>query len=240
MAAAETSQDKPRLFGRRQGHPLRGRQARLVEELLPELLVEPEVLSGKSSGSGPAGALTDLFPVPVRQVVVEIGFGGGEHLLAQARRNPEFGYIGAEAYLNGFGKILPIIADEKLANIRLFQGDGEALVKALPDASVARLDLLYPDPWRKRRHWKRRFVQPRLLDVLARVLPVGAEFRFASDWPDYLTWTLMHVRRHPAFVWRAEAARDWREPWPHWPGTRYEAKAMREGRTPAYLTFERR
>jgi tRNA (guanine-N7-)-methyltransferase len=229
--ASRSQHDRARLFGRRQGHALRGRQANLVETLLPDLLIDLAALPE------PLGA---LFSVSVDRVVVEIGFGGGEHLLAEARRNPGTGYIGAEAYLNGFGKILPSIADEGLTNIRLFQGDGEALVDALPASSISRLDLLYPDPWRKRRHWKRRFVRPQSLDALARILPPGGVFRFASDWPDYLTWTLMHARRHPAFVWQAGRAQHWRCPWPHWPGTRYEAKAIREGRKPAYLTFMRR
>ena len=231
MAGAERPSGKGRLFGRRQGHALRGRQARLVKTLLPDLLIDPATLPAR---------LDELFPDPVDQIAVEIGFGGGEHLIAEAVRQPAAGFIGAEAYLNGFGKILPEIVDRDLSNIRLFMGDGEALLTRLPDASIARLDLLFPDPWRKRRHWKRRFVRPESLDQLARVIRPGGLFRFASDWPDYLAWTLMHVRRHPGFRWQARRAADWRAPWPGWPGTRYEAKALREGRKPAWLVFERR
>ncbi|MEM8878285.1 MAG: tRNA (guanine(46)-N(7))-methyltransferase TrmB [Pseudomonadota bacterium] len=231
MADKERLSATSRLFGRRQGHALRGRQAKLVETLLPELLVDPAEFPDR---------LAELFPNPIERIAVEIGFGGGEHLAFEAERQPATGFIGAEAYLNGFGKILPELVDRNLSNVRLFMGDGEVLLAALPDASITRLDLLYPDPWRKRRHWKRRFIRPQALDQLTRVIQPGGQFRFASDWPDYLTWTLMHVRRHPDFVWQARIESDWRAPWPNWPGTRYEAKALREGRKPAYLIFERR
>ena len=217
------------VHGRSKGPRLRARQQALVDTLLPTLSVTLAT----------ARAPDALFANPPEKLVLEIGFGGGEHLVHQAMSHPDTGFIGAEAYLNGFGKILSEIEAHSLKNIRLFHGDALALVAALPDGCLDRLDLLYPDPWRKRRHWKRRFVQPDTLDHVARVLKPHGAFRFASDWSDYVTWTLMQMRGRADVQWWADRAVDWREPWPNWPGTRYEAKARREGRVPTYLTFRR-
>jgi len=218
-------------FGRRKGHPLRPRQAALMETLLPRLAVD--------LGTPVPTELARLFPVPVDSARLEIGFGGGEHLIAQAAQHPRTGFIGAEPFVNGMAKALAAIAERELENIRLHFGDAAFLLEWLPPAALARVDLLYPDPWPKRRHWKRRFVQDHSVAALARVLRPGGEFRFATDIPDYAAWTLTHLIRSSAFAWTAERADDWRRPWDGFSSTRYEAKAKREGRLPCYLVFRR-
>jgi tRNA (guanine-N7-)-methyltransferase len=180
-----------------------------------------------------------MFARPVAGVRLEIGFGGGEHLLSEIRRHPDIGFIGVEPFVNGMAKLVSALADEWHDNVRLHDDDATVLLDWLPEASVEQIDLLYPDPWPKRRHWKRRFVSKVNLDRFSRVLKPGGIFRFASDIDTYINWTLLHCRAHPAFEWPAETAADWHDPYPGWPGTRYEAKAIREGRTPAYLTFRR-
>jgi tRNA (guanine-N7-)-methyltransferase len=173
------------------------------------------------------------------EVRLESGFGGGEHLIAEAERQPDIGFIGIEPFVNGMAKALAAIDERKLANIRLHHGDATDVLPWLPDGSLARFDLIYPDPWPKRRHWKRRFVQDQSIAQIARALRPGGEFRFASDIPDYVAWTLVRLMRSPHFTWTAERADDWRKPWPAFTGTRYEAKAIREGRVPCYLIFRR-
>jgi len=219
-------------FGRRKGHRLRPRQASLFDTLLPRLALPLQ--------SAAPARLAQLFPHAVDQVCVEIGFGGGEHLIAQALQGPRTGFIGVEAFVNGMAKALAAIEERGLANVRLHFGDAVHLLDWLPAASVARVDLLYPDPWPKRRHWKRRFVQRTNVEQIARVLRPEGEFRFATDMADYAGWTLLHLLRAPDFVWTAEKADDWRKPWAAFTPTRYEAKAMREGRAPTYLVFRRK
>lgn len=217
-------------YGRRKGHRLRDNHARLIAEVLPRLRL-------------PAGAdpldLPGLFPHPVSDIWLEIGFGGGEHLHHRAGLMPHAGFIGVEPFVNGMAKLMAQLRAEPRDNIRVHGDDATRLLDWLPDGSLAGIDLLYPDPWPKKRHWKRRFVNPANLDRFARVMRPGAVFRFASDIDSYVDWTLLACRNHPAFEWQAESADDWRRPYPDWPGTRYEAKAIREGRTPAYLTFLR-
>lgn len=217
-------------YGRRKTKALRPGQAARLDTLLPKLLL-PEAI--------PAD-LTSLFPRPVSAVRLEIGFGGGEHLAHEAGANPNLGFIGVEPFVNGMAKMLGLAERSGLANIRLHGEDAGPLLDRLPASSLVRVDLLYPDPWPKKKHWKRRFVGPRNLARLARVIAPDGEFRFASDIPSYVAWTLRHVHASGAFEWTARVAGDWREPWEGWPGTRYEAKAMREGRRPVYLIFRRR
>ena len=164
----------------------------------------------------------------------------GEHLVAQAMAHPEQGFIGADGFLNAVGKLLVAIDDEDLTNIRVFHGDAIDLIDWLPAGAFSRIDLLYPDPWPKRRQWKRRFIQDESLPRIARLLKSGGEFRFATDIPSYMTYALTRIMRSKDFIWTAEAADDWRKPWDGWTRTRYEAKAIREGRTPAYFIFRRR
>jgi tRNA (guanine-N7-)-methyltransferase len=230
---AMSSEHKPRaFFGRRKGHPLRPHQASLYGTLLPALALNI---------TKPAPAdLHTLFPVTVDHVRLEIGFGGGEHFLAQAQANPHIGFLGIEPFVNGMAKALTAIDARALHNIRLSTNDAVQVLEWLPPNSLARIDLLYPDPWPKRRHWKRRFVQDGSLKQFARILGPGGEFRFTTDIADYAVWTLSRILRSPDFTWTDECAADWRSPWPDFFGTRYEAKAKREGRVPCYLTFRRR
>lgn len=221
----------PKLYGRTKGHPLRQRQQALIDKLLPRIAVpNPE--------KGPID-LKALFPGAAR-VELEIGFGGGEHLAFQAARAPETGFIGAEPFLNGVAQLLQKIDVEGLSNIRIRHGDARPLIEAAPDASLARIYVLHPDPWPKRRHAKRRMISPWFFAEAARAVKPGGEVRVASDIPDYVRWTLMHAQSAEAFEWTAERADDWRTRPDDWPQTRYEAKARREGRPPAYLTFRRR
>src|SRR5690606_35722330 len=152
---------------------------------------------------------------------------------------PRVGFIGVEPFVNGMARLLSAIDGAVPGNLRLFDDDATQLLDWLPTASIDGIDLLYPDPWPKRRHWKRRFVSVANLDRFARVLRPGGRFRFASDIDSYVNWTLLHCRDHGGFEWQARTATDWREPFAGWPGTRYEAKALREGRQPAYLEFRR-
>ncbi len=218
-------------FGRRKGHALRPRQAALFDTLLPRLALD--------LGASAPRDLRALFQ-GADDVRLEIGFGGGEHLIAEALRRPHTGFIGSEPFINGMAKALASIEEHALANVRLHHGDASELLPWLPPASLARIDLLYPDPWPKRRHWKRRFVQDDSVASIAGLLRSGGEFRFATDIADYAAWTLTRLLRSPDFVWIAEHADDWRKPWSDFAGTRYEAKAKREGRAPCYLTFRRR
>lgn len=218
-------------FGRRKGHRLRPHHAHLMEDLLPRLSLD---ISATSSSE-----LRKLFGPQIEQIRLEIGFGGGEHLVAEARAHPEIGFIGCEPYINGMAKILAQIELHSLSNIRLFAGDAAELVAWAPSHSLARIDLIHPDPWPKRRHWKRRFVQDATVAAMSRVLQDRGEFRFVCDIDDYVAWTLAHLQRSSEFIWTAERAGDWREPWPGYTMTRYGAKATREGRKAAYLIFQR-
>ena len=174
---------------------------------------------------------------PLDEIRLEIGFGGGEHMIAQAEQHPRAGFIGVEPFVNGMAKALAAIELKKLSNIRLHFDDAASLLQWLPAASLACVDLIYPDPWPKRRHWKRRFVQEESISAIARILRPDGELHFATDVPDYAAWTLKRVIQSPHFTWTAERADDWRRAWPGFSGTRYEAKAKREGRAPCYLTF---
>jgi tRNA (guanine-N7-)-methyltransferase len=218
-------------FGRRKGHKLRAHQADLIKHLLPHLALD-------ITTSAPAD-LPQLFGSSVEAVRLEIGFGGGEHLAAEAQRFPHTGFIGCEPYVNGMAKILAQIEANNIGNIRLLAGDAAELLAWLPPQSLARIDLIHPDPWPKRRHWKRRFVQDATIAAMARVLDRGGEFRFVSDIDDYCAWTLWHLLRSPDFRWLAERADDWRLPWEGYTMTRYGRKAEREGRVANYLRFAR-
>jgi tRNA (guanine-N7-)-methyltransferase len=218
-------------FGRRKGKPLRAGQAETLAQTMPRLAVD-------LAEPAPA-SLADLFAHAPSEIRLEIGFGGGEHMIHRATERPDVGFIGVEPFLNGMVKALVAIESRGLSNIRLSDQDAIKILDWLPAASLDRITLLYPDPWPKKKHWKRRFVQRDTLDRFARALKSGGAFHFASDIESYVDWTLTHTRRHSAFQWTATAPADWREPWEGWPGTRYEAKALREARTPAYLTFRR-
>ena len=218
-------------FGRRKGKPLRDQQVERMETLLPALKVDL---------ASPAPVdIKALFPLSVDKVRLEIGFGGGEHLVHRARTSPDTGFIGVEPFVNSMAKLLAVVEAEGLTNIRVHDDDATQLLDWLPAGSIDQIDLLYPDPWPKKKHWKRRFVSQVNLERFHRVLKPGGLFCFASDIDTYLNWTLQHCSRHGGFRWTARNAADWRTPFSGWPGTRYEAKAKREGRASAYLTFVR-
>lgn len=214
-------------FGRRKGKALRAGQTRVVETLLPRLRVDPE---------GELAAFRARHP----ELWLEIGFGGGEHLLWQADRHPDIGLIGCEPFQDGVLKVLTAVAGGQGGNIRLVADDARPLLRWLPPGSVGRAFILFPDPWPKTRHHKRRLINPDLLTMLARVMRPGAELRIASDVGDYVRAILLAVRMQGAFAWTAQEARDWRERGADWPPTRYEAKALAAGRRCTYLTFCRR
>jgi tRNA (guanine-N7-)-methyltransferase len=228
----ESERQSGSFFGRRKGHRLRAHQAELIEHLLPRLAID-------TASPAPAD-VADLFEPHVERLRLEIGFGGGEHLLAEASQFATVGFIGCEPYVNGMAKILARIEASDVRNIRLFAGDAAELLAWLPMQSLSRIDLIHPDPWPKRRHWKRRFVQDATIAAMARVLRSGGEFRFVTDIDDYAAWTLWHLLRSPEFEWIAERADDWRLPWPGFTVTRYGQKAEREGRKATYLRFRRR
>ena len=215
------------VYGRRKGPKLRGHQAELLETLLPKLALAIE------KNRDPR----DCFSAPVSEVWLEIGFGAGEHLLALARAHPHAGFIGAEPFVNGVAKLLSKLKSGEGGNIRIHMGDARDILDALPDASLGQVMILFPDPWPKTRHHKRRFIQTDSLDALARVMKPGAELRFATDDPGYLSWALERLCAHPSFAWTAVRAADWKTRPQGWPQTRYEAKAIRG--VPSYFTFVR-
>ena len=229
MAAGGPGAALPRrLYGRSRGKALRAGQERLIAEALPLVAITPEALS--------AGV---IFAAPPREVWLEIGFGAGEHLIDQARANPDVGVVGCEPFLNGVAVALAGLERERLSNVRLRRGDAQALVDAAPDGFFSRVFILYPDPWPKRRHHKRRVIAAGMIEALARVMRSGGEVRFVTDIDDYAGWTLKRFLASAHFRWTANRADDWRRPWPEWRPTRYEAKARKEGRGSVYLTFAR-
>ena len=226
----KTRSGEPRaFFGRRSGKTLHGGQNAQVAELLPQVeIVLPERLDPKA-----------LF-ADAEKIVIEIGYGGGEHLARKAGEEPETGYIGCEVFTGGIGKMVQAIEARGLGNVRLYTDDALKLLMALPEASIDAVYLLYPDPWPKSRHHKRRFVSPTTLDQLARVIRPGGTFYFATDIEDYANWTLAHIVREPRFAFVPEAPGSWHTPYPGWQPTRYEQKARREGRMISfYFGFRR-
>ena len=229
---SETTARQPRaFFGRRKGHKLRPRQARLIETLLPRLAIDLTRPAPTELGL--------LFVAPVSQVRLEIGFGAGEGMIAQAKENPQMGFIGVEPFVNGMAKALAAVEADGVRNIRLHFDDAVSLIAWLPEASLACIDLVHPDPWPKRRHWKRRFVQDEMVARLGRILRRGGEFRFVTDIADYAAWTLQRLTRSRDFEWTAQCADDWRNPWPGFINTRYYAKAAREQRQSCFLIFRK-
>jgi tRNA (guanine-N7-)-methyltransferase len=226
----KTRSGEPRaFFGRRSGKKLHGGQQAIFDATLPELEIKLD---------GPLDPHS-LFP-QAEKIIVEIGYGGGEHLALEASRHPDTGYIGCEVFTGGIGKMVQSIAAQGLSNVRLFTDDALKLLMALPDGSLDEVYLLYPDPWPKTRHHKRRFVSPTTLAELARVIRPGGLFHFATDIEDYANWTLAHIVREPKFRFAPAAPGAWHEPYPGWEPTRYEQKARREGRLVSfYFSFGR-
>ncbi|MFD2238803.1 tRNA (guanine(46)-N(7))-methyltransferase TrmB [Aureimonas populi] len=229
--AGRPARSREAFFGRHKGKTLSPLQAGLLQTLLPALCID--------LSAPPPVDLRNLFEGGVEAVRLEIGFGGGEHLRHESARFPRTGFIGVEPFVNGMAKMLVALQVEPRPNLRLYDDDATRLLDWLPEACLDGIDLFYPDPWHKKRHWKRRFVSQRNLTRFARVLKRGAPLRFASDIESYVGWTLDHCARHPQFDAPQGSPEDWARPYEAWPGTRYEAKAFREGRRGAYLTFRR-
>jgi tRNA (guanine-N7-)-methyltransferase len=223
----EHEQFQKKLYGRRKGPKLSAHKEDLRRTLLPKVALN--IVNGADPRS--------YFSPPVQDVWLEIGFGAGEHLLALAQQNPGVGLIGAEPYEAGVAKLLTHMAGDSPPNVRIHEGDARDILAALPDASLAKVFVLFPDPWPKTRHHKRRFIQMEMLGEFARVLRVGGEFRFASDDAGYAARTLERVLAQPALVWTAKCPADFTARPAHWPPPRYEAKALHG--PPVYLSFLR-
>lgn len=220
------------LYGRRKGKKLRPGQEEVLERSLRERAIQPPA-------EGEAFDLNALFPGK-KAVWLEVGFGAGEHLLWQAEQNPDIGIIGCEPFVNGLARGMAGAEQRGLDNVRFLADDARLLIRALPDASLERVFVLFPDPWPKLRHHKRRFVARPTLDMLARVMADGAELRCATDDPSYQPWMVEHACLHPDFEWLAERAADWKRRPADWPPTRYEQKALANGRVPMFLRLRRR
>ena len=214
-----------KFYGRRKGMPLSDRQSDLMENYLPSIRLNVEQ---------PLEGLD-----PTKELWLEIGFGGGEHLAYQAENNPDKQFIGVEPFVNGVAKFISVAHDKKLTNVRILDGDARMLLPNLPDQCLDRLFLLYPDPWHKTRHNKRRFVNPESIAHFHRIIKAGGVFRFASDIDDYVKWTVKNINQHGGFSFEGTTSDDWACAPDDWCETRYERKAKREGRTPNYISFHR-
>lgn len=212
-----------RSYGRRRGRARSRRQQELWSQVLPRFVLAPEEMSSQ--------AATDVW--------LEVGFGGGEHLLWQASHHPAVRLIGCEPFEDGVVKVLDAIDTQNLSNIRLWTDDARPLLRALPNASLSRVFILFPDPWPKARHQKRRLVSAQTIDALARVMRPSAELRIATDIGSYATAILHSVLGSSHFGWVCESPSDWRLRTEDWPGTRYEAKALAAGRRCYYFRFRR-
>lgn len=220
-------------YGRRRGRRLRAGMEALLEERLPELAVtlpaEPGAVLDPAS----------LFPDSTKEVWLEIGFGGGEHLAAQAAANPDVGFIGSEPFMNGVASLIRHCEDQALSNVRVYPDDVRDLLPLLPDGSLTRIAVLFADPWPKKRHHSRRIIQHESIAEFHRLIAPGGELRLATDDIRYLRWMLARATAHRGFRWQAQGPSDWRVRPEDWPETRYEAKAREQGRRPAFLRFDR-
>ena len=226
LADPHPQRARRKLYGRRKGPKLSERQSGLRRTLFSELAYKVGVSPLKQ------------FPNSVHDVWLEVGFGAGEHLIWQAQHHPDIGMIGAEPYEMGVAKLLTKLEESVLNNVRIHEGDGHEIIEALPDQSLGRFFLLFPDPWPKTRHHKRRFLQTDMLDQMFRVLRPGAELRFATDDKSYLPYALERLIAHPGFDWLAQSSADWKCRPADWPPTRYEIKAIKG--PPTFLRFARR
>ena len=226
--------DHRNFYGRIKGKSLNAAQVRYLEEDLPKLSV-----AGITFEENPERDLLDVRELAGgRKIWLEVGFGGGEHLVHQALQNPDVQFLGVEPYVNGVAMLLGKMRNAGVSNIKLHMGDARNLMDVLPDGSISKAFLLYPDPWPKLRHHRRRFVTPEHLIPLIKCLETGAEFRVATDIEDYVRQTLNEAPK-AGFEWLAVGPEDWRRPWGDWISTRYEIKALRENRTPHYMTFRK-
>jgi len=218
--------------GRRRGRKLRPSMANLLNNELLDLKIN-------SFNTTNIKNPFDLFSKTTTSIWMEIGFGGGEHIALQAENNPTVGFIGCEPFLNGIASLLRDVKNKNLSNIRILADDARPFLARLPDNSIDRLFILFPDPWRKKRHENRRIIQKNILNQFHRLLKIGGEFRLATDDTLYLRWILLHLKDHPGFEWLARRPNDWRLRPSDWPQTRYEKKALMEGRTPIFLRYRK-
>jgi len=226
--------ERPRRFyGRRSGHKLNQGRQQLVDELLPSLRVPS---FENQTNLDPA----TFFEGAVDDVWLEIGFGGGEHLAAQALSNPAVGLIGCEPFINGVASLLGHIDKGGQKNIRLHDDDARPLIESFADKSLGKVFILFPDPWPKKKHHRRRFISPENLDTLARVIRPGGRLRFGSDHDGYVKWALRYLTADRRFQWTAKRPEDWKTRPADWPETRYEAKAKSKGISSTYLEFQRK
>ena len=244
----ETGFKEHRFYGRRKGKKLKESRIVLLDSFLPKVRL-------RAFGDGEKVDPKTLFPFPVAHAWLEVGFGGGEHLAEQSRRPPDTGFIGAEVFLNGITSLLTHLtgkdrrgdvdenvglADGRADNVRVYDNDVRDLFEHFADGGFQRIYVLFPDPWPKRKHRDRRFIGPKNLPVLARLLEKGGELRIASDDMTYIRWALQHLMDSPDFEWTAECADDWRKPPADWVNTRYELKALDKGKKPVYLVFRKK
>ena len=235
--------DKPKFYGRRQGRKIRKAKSSLLDCFLPKVAIKPETPIDKS-----------LFNIPTNELWLEIGFGNGEHLAAQALKHPDIGFIGAEVFKNGIANLLTLLTGikqntdmpehitllpERVDNVRIWDDDVRLLFTRIPDGALNRVFLLFPDPWPKKRHASRRFVNPENLKEIARILQKGGLFRIATDHSVYKSWTLRRMTEDHNFRWTAKTGNDWRRQPADWVETKYQRKAVAEGRRPIFLDFER-
>ena len=220
-----------RFYGRRQGRKLTPARARLIDDSLPKIMPTlPEAQKKLDPRS--------LFPSSIKEIWLEIGFGNGEHLIAQAKANPDIGIIGCEPFMNGVSTCLAEIETHKIENIRIWPDDARLLLDALHPNGLNRVFILHPDPWPKKRHKKRRLVQTELLNTLSSLMKPNAELRMASDAPNLVEWMLEKAFHHPNLEWMAKSADDWRKRPSDWPQTKYERKGLKSGRPPVYMIYK--
>lgn len=235
MQSSQITAKQGNFFGRRCGKSLSQLQKELLEILLPQRKIQLSSLTSVEQ-------IYRLFPntMQLKELHLEIGFGGGEHLLHHAAQRPQTGFIGVEPFVNSMVKMLKAIQQNQplYENILLYDEDACKLLSTLPDNSLSGIDLFYPDPWPKLRHHKRRFVNAENLKQMVRILQPGGYFRFASDIDNYVEWTLLLAQDNGALEWQANAKSDWQTPYSNWTSTRYEQKALKAGRVPSYLTFQ--
>ncbi|MEZ5757749.1 MAG: tRNA (guanosine(46)-N7)-methyltransferase TrmB [Emcibacteraceae bacterium] len=228
MKDLETIQGS-RIYGRRQAKPLKENSAARLNEYLPKYSI-------KSFENGKV-ELSKLFDHNPAEYWLEIGFGKGEHLVEQAKANPNIGFIGCEPFINGVSGLIDHMVRDNVTNIRIFKDDARLLMDALPDQSISRAFILFPDPWPKKRHHKRRVVNPGNLAVLSRILKMNAELRIGTDHHDYCRWILARLLENEDFDWKSDHPDNWHVRPDDWPPTRYEQKALKAGRKSAYMTF---
>ncbi|MCC3861878.1 tRNA (guanosine(46)-N7)-methyltransferase TrmB [Pseudemcibacter aquimaris] len=220
-----------RIYGRRHGKPLKKASAARLEEYFPKYSISLD------NADVDFAALFDHNP---KEYWLEIGFGKGEHLVAQAKANPDVGFIGCEPFINGVSGLIDHMDREGVTNIRFFMDDARLLMDKMPDNFISRAFILFPDPWRKKRHYKRRVVSPGNVAVLSRLLKSGAELRIGTDHHDYCRWILARMLENPDFNWQSNGPEDWHIRPDDWPATRYELKALEVGRLSAYMSYIRK